>query len=970
MATLGLYTADASALALGPVTVRSALGEPLRAEIELPQISTAEADTLRVSPAAPEIFRSQGMEYSSVVTKMQVQLERRPNGRMVLRLSSDQPVNEPFVDLVIDASWGTGRITRSYTMLFDPPGLRRPPVTVAAAPQLTTAPAPAPAPVLVPVPTRAVSAPITASPAAPAAPTPTPALAAAPAPVPAPVAAPAPAPVAAPATAAPTPAPAAMEPPVLPKPRPVRETPAPEPTPEPTPEPKPAPAPEPKPAPPAGSVQVKTGDTAGRIAEKYRDVGVSLDQMLVALLRANPEAFSQGNIHRLKSGTVLEMPDTEKALSVPVAQARQIMAAQSRDFNDFRRKLAATAPVVTVEAADRSAKGSVQTRVDDKRPVSNAPDKLTLTKSAMSGKKAQADELLAQKKQKNEADSRAGELAKNIEELNKLSATATVSAPTITAPSLVPPPLPKPLPAPEPTPAPPPAPEPAPAPAPEPPAPPPAPEPAPPAPEPAKIVEPTPDPKPAPAPAPVVEEPSFIDGLLEDPIVPLAGGGLLALLAGLGAYFVIKKRKAKESVDSSFFESSRLQPDSFFDTSGGQQVDTNNADGASTSGASLTTSYGSSQLDAGSDVDPVAEADVYLAYGRDLQAEEILKEALHHTPERVAIHTKLAEIYAKRQDRKALEAVASEVYKLTFGQGADWDRITDLGREVDPGNPIYQPGSQGPGLAAAAAGAGAVAGFASTLSDPLSGASAADGSLPPDLDFDLDLDLHDTPADDASADPGGFAAAIASATDMPELAMPMLDTDSIPTLPVQSPPAVTQPEPISEDMGLSWDVPDLPSVTPPAPTPTPASGSADLELPTLSDLEFSLDMPSPSPSPSSQASAPASDPLPSLSPAPAPAMDPGLMEFDLGDLSAEPSGPDTAPAPPLPTVDNDAVAALDQDGPFEGQSEDPLETKLALAQEFNAIGDSDGARTLIEEVIAEATGALKGKAQGMLSELS
>lgn len=94
------------------------------------------------------------------------------------------------------------------------------------------------------------------------------------------------------------------------------------------------------------------------------------------------------------------------------------------------------------------------------------------------------------------------------------------------------------------------------------------------------------------------------------------------------------------------------------------------------------------------------------------------------------------------------------------------------------------------------------------------------------------------------------------------------------------------------------------------------------------------------------------------------------MEFDLGDLSAEPSGPDTAPAPPLPTVDNDAVAALDQDGPFEGQSEDPLETKLALAQEFNAIGDSDGARTLIEEVIAEATGALKGKAQGMLSELS
>lgn len=89
------------------------------------------------------------MEYSTAVTKMQVQLQRRPDGRMVLRLSSDRPINDPFVDLVIDATWGTGRITRSYTMLFDPPALRRPPVAVAApaqitAPQTTAAAAPPP----------------------------------------------------------------------------------------------------------------------------------------------------------------------------------------------------------------------------------------------------------------------------------------------------------------------------------------------------------------------------------------------------------------------------------------------------------------------------------------------------------------------------------------------------------------------------------------------------------------------------------------------------------------------------------------------------------------------------------------------------------------------------------------------------------------------------------------------------------
>lgn len=907
MATLGLYAADASALALGPIMVQSALGEPLRAEIDLPQISPAEADTLRVSPAAPEIFRSQGMEYSPVVTQMRVQLERRSNGRMVLQLSSDRPVNDPFVDLVIDASWGTGRITRSYTMLFDPPALRRPPVALAAAPQITPAPA--------------TPAPTAATPASPPA-------------------APAPSPVA-PITDATSPAPAAPSP---------APSPAPAPRPERTQTPRPAAAPAPTPA-PAQSVQVKQGDTAGRIAESRRGAGVSLDQMLVALLRANPEAFAQGNVHRLKAGAVLEVPDAQQAQAVPVAQARQIMAAQSRDFNEFRRRLAVTAPAAQVEAADRSAKGSVQTRVEDKRPASGAPDKLTLSKGAMTGQKAAAEEKLAQSKQKTEANNRAQEIAKNIEDLNKLNAS-------VTAPALAPAPAPAATatPAPSPAPAPAPAPEPAPSPAPAPETPVPAPAPAP-----TEAPPPPPAPAPTPAPAPAVEEPGFISGLFEDPLLPLAGGGVLALLAGYGVYVAMRRRKAKESVDSSFLES-RIQPDSFFNTSGGQQVDTANV-AESTTGASSSMSYSPSQLDAGGDVDPVAEADVYLAYGRDLQAEEILKEALRHTPERIAIHTKLGEIYAKRQDRKALEAAASDVYKLTQGQGPDWNRMVELGREIDPGNPMYQPGGQPAlaGVAAAAATGAAATGFASTLSDPAPTA----GQLPPELDFDLDLELHDTPAEDASADPGGFAAAIASATEMPELAMPILDTGpmSPPAPPAAAPAPAAEPAP-AQDMGLSWDVPDLPMV-PPSGSAAPAA----LELPTLdapatstmTDLEFSLDMPS------EQANAPvpppASEPLPDTA---APATDSGLMDFDLGGLSTEP--PAAAPEPTPAT--NEAVAALEQDGPFEGQSEDPLETKLALAQEFNAIGDSDGARTLIEEVIAESSGALKAKAQSLLAELS
>ena len=93
--------------------------------------------------------------------------------------------------------------------------------------------------------------------------------------------------------------------------------------------------------------------------------------------------------------------------------------------------------------------------------------------------------------------------------------------------------------------------------------------------------------------------------------------------------------------------------------------------------------YTPSQLDAADDVDPVAEADVYLAYGRDLQAEEILKEALRTNSGRVAIHQKLLEIYAKRRDGKGFETVASQAYKVTSGEGAEWDRICDLGLSID-----------------------------------------------------------------------------------------------------------------------------------------------------------------------------------------------------------------------------------------------------------------------------------------------
>jgi len=157
------------------------------------------------------------------------------------------------------------------------------------------------------------------------------------------------------------------------------------------------------------------------------------------------------------------------------------------------------------------------------------------------------------------------------------------------------------------------------------------------------------------------------------------------LLLGWLGYRVASRRRA--SASESIFLESRIPKDSFFGSSGGESVDTKNQ---SLSANTSSMSYSPSQLDAG-DVDPVAEADVYLAYGRDLQAEEILREALRVNPERSAIHLKLLEIHAKRRDLRAYEALASDVHKLTGGTGSEWARVVELGRDLDPGNPLYQP---------------------------------------------------------------------------------------------------------------------------------------------------------------------------------------------------------------------------------------------------------------------------------------
>jgi pilus assembly protein FimV len=421
-------------------------------------------------------------------------------------------------------------------------------------------------------------------------------------------------------------------------------------------------------------------------------------------------------------------------------------------------------------------------------------------------------------------------------------------------------------------------------------------------------------------PAPAVAEPSFIDQLLENPLVLPAAGGLLALLGGL-AFYRLRQKKKGNGVDSSFLES-RLQPDSFFGSSGGQRIDTNEA---TASGSSMV--YSPSQLDAAGDVDPVAEADVYLAYGRDLQAEEILKEAMRSAPTRVAIHNKLLEIYAKRRDAKAFEVVATEAYGLTQGQGTEWEHACQLGKDLDPENPLYQPGgapAARPGMPMPVAGAAATVPFgSSTLGQTRPGEESAG-----DLDLDLDFIEESSRAPLTTADGRVEASPVSAMDDLSQ-------TDALTS------GAEVSSTPASRPMDFDLDFPSDPMPLTSLPGDAP-SAQASAARPTFDDGEVLPDFDLAAPSQPAPAS-------------PAPAGD--LMSFDLGDLSLD-----------LGTKDAQTVEAPAGGDTLGGES--PLETKLSLAEEFRAIGDLEGARSLAEEVMVEATGALKTKASAFLADLA
>lgn len=257
----GLLPLSAGALGLGEIELRSALNQPFLAEVPVNADDAAELAELRIELAPRETFERFGIERPAFLSDLAFSLQATGPRSGVIRITSDRPVTEPFVTLLIEARWPRGRLLREYTVLLDPP--------VFSGEALPRTPAEAAAP---PVP--AVVQPATPAPAA-AAP--------APAPAPAPAAPAAPARPLAPAVA------------------------------------------------PAGDYQVRRNDTLWQIANELRPADVSVNQMMLALFRANPEAFA-GNINQLRAGVILRVPPGEELRRLAAGEATAEVARQNLEW--------------------------------------------------------------------------------------------------------------------------------------------------------------------------------------------------------------------------------------------------------------------------------------------------------------------------------------------------------------------------------------------------------------------------------------------------------------------------------------------------------------------------------------------------------------------------------------------------------------------------------------------------------------
>jgi pilus assembly protein FimV len=924
---------SADAAGLGKLTVQSALGQPLKAEIELLSVTKDDLADITAKLATPEAFRQARIERQESLGSLRFSVDQRANGQPVIRITSTASVPEPFLDMLIELSWSSGRLIREYTVLLDPPASAKPAEAVrpATAPELP----------------RDVSRNGAAKPAAQAAP------------------------------------PAAVE------------------------TQKPA-APAPVPAAPKRYGPVKSGETLRAIAGKLKPAEVSLQQMMVGLYQANKGAFQNNNMNRLNRGRVLNVPSADAASANSPAEAARTVQGHAAEWHAYRRKLADMAGEAAAPKVEEKAAGKILPKEEAKpAPAPAAPkDVLKLSKGEPGGVgKADAktqermhaleEELAAKGRAVQEAQDRVSQLERTVRDMQKLlemKAQEAAKAP----PAPVVAPAPAPLPAPEVK------------------------EPVAVAPEPAPVPAPAAKAKPAPviAPLPAAEpSSSWISTFISNPIY--IGGIVAALLLSALLWMMMvgsRRRQGLTKFEDSIMTGGEFKNNAVFNASAG-----NAAAGASTEGSMLLTDF--SRLGMGAidshEVDPIAEAEVYMAYGRDAQAEEILREALGKDPSRHEIALKLLELYASRKDTVGFETTASELYAGMGGQNTPvWQRAAEMGRSIDPQNPLYRVAAPQAGVTAAPVAAMAAAAVAAPVAVVQTLASADQATVEMG-DFEQLASMNDwgdAPKSSTGEEPAAVSMAASEETQAPALAddnlMEFVSASAF-AEPSLAEPAIHAPEPeldLSEpELAAESLALEMPAEF--APVQAPETNLEDeFSLPEASDdsgLEF--EPAAPAPMDESELAVPADASLePDFHDEAATDAMPVLdlsgidLDLDVEDLSeveaeamtaaeesesivAQPileAAPDfdqvaelaetvdfepTQAFQPEPEV-SEAASPEEAEAGIDPELHEEVNTKLDLARAYLEMGDREGAREILQEVLGEGDSKQKAEADRLLAD--
>lgn len=371
---LGLYSSAALALGLGNIRVLSKPGQPLVAEIPVISSDPGELERATVGLASAATFERVGLSRpEGLVGELQFQFAQDAKGRAVVRVTSATPVQVPALSFLIEVDWGQGRLVREYSAL-----VAAPETATAVAEPVIEAPAAAPSNLIV------------------REPAPLPAPAPAPAPAPQPVPAKATAPIA--ASTGPVPAPAASA---------ARPT-----------------------ATAAGTLApVQRGQTLSGIARDLaRDNGVSLDQAMVALLRANPEAFIRGNVNLLRQGAVLRVPGNGELERIDSAAARVLVREHVAQWRQARAPIPQPAVAGAATAAARPAAAPVAAN-DARLEIAPAVAGARQTAGTTTGLEAGGEGDMVANEQLRQAredlatrDAELQELRERVAELEKLQA--------------------------------------------------------------------------------------------------------------------------------------------------------------------------------------------------------------------------------------------------------------------------------------------------------------------------------------------------------------------------------------------------------------------------------------------------------------------------------------------------------------------------------------------------------------------